>query len=187
MSINADVLCSQLNRLKPATTVETSITGEKSINGVHVHSSTKSFGFVEDTSIDLTLSPILPDSLYVSSIDAALHIPALTDNRIGCIINLSGQSYSLPSWRLINCDSSILSEPPSDHILYEIECLDLVEQPLDAIGELCSNIIGEALSNNIRVLVHCQLGASRSVSIIIWYLMTRFAVLRIMSLFSQSV
>ncbi|KAJ3026393.1 UNVERIFIED_CONTAM: hypothetical protein HDU68_005722 [Siphonaria sp. JEL0065] len=173
--MDASLLAAARNKLKPAETIETSAIGVKTINGV-VLKGEKAYGFVEDTTVDLEIAPILSKCLFVSSIDAALNMAQIEHYGIELSINLSGQSYSRPGWTTIvvhNLDQELDLSTIKMSTIYEIECLDLPEQYLSIIAEYCCSVITAALDLNLRVLIHCQMGASRSVSVILWYLITR--------------
>lgn len=105
-----------------------------------------------------TISEIIPGFLYLSSYNAAKNKSLMDNNKITYIINCAADY----------CQNIFASDPQyiylsfylKDHIMENIEC----------VFYECIQFIEKAKENKGKVLVHCIQGISRSVSIIIAYL-----------------
>ena len=104
------------------------------------------------------LSEIIPDFLYLSSYNAAKNRDLLEQNKITHIINCAADFCE----NLFNQDKKFtyLSFYLKDHVIENIECLFYE----------CIKFIENAKEKGGRVLVHCIQGISRSVTIVIAYL-----------------
>lgn len=102
------------------------------------------------------LSEIIPDFLYLSSYNAAKNKELLEKNGITHIINCAADFCS----NVYENDYKYLSFFLKDHVMENIEC----------VFYECIQYIEKAKENNGKVLVHCIQGISRSVSIVIAYL-----------------
>ena len=99
---------------------------------------------------------IIKDFLYISGYKTASTISDLQKLKITNIINCSGDLCE----NLYFSDISYLTLNIRDNVSENIECLFFK----------CINYISETRAKNGRVLIHCYKGVSRSVSIIISYL-----------------
>ena len=106
--------------------------------------------------IDEDYNEIIKDFLYISGYKTASTISDLRNLKITNIINCSGDLCE----NLYFSDISYLTLNIRDNVSENIECLFFK----------CINYINEAKEKNGRVLIHCYKGVSRSVSIIISYL-----------------
>lgn len=102
------------------------------------------------------LSEIIPNFLYLSSYNAAKNKALLENNKITHIINCAADYCE----NLYEKDYKYLAFYLKDHAIENIEC----------IFYECINYIEKALESKGRVLVHCIQGISRSVSVVIAYL-----------------
>ena len=105
-------------------------------------------------------SEIIKDFLYISSYKTASTVTDLKNLKITNIINCSGDLCEnlSPSSSLLNIEYLTLNI--KDNVSENIECLFFK----------CINLIDEVKEKNGRVLIHCYKGVSRSVSIVIAYL-----------------
>ena len=103
---------------------------------------------------------IIKDFLYLSSYKTASTVIDLKNLKITNIINCSGDLCEnlTPESSLLNIDYLTLNI--RDNVSENIECLFFK----------CINYINKVKENNGRVLIHCYKGVSRSVSIVIAYL-----------------
>ncbi len=115
----------------------------------------QSFGFVVDTKPDLQVGRI-ENGLFVASQDVAVDSNLIAQHGITHILNVAG----VPS----------IQKLPGLHYL-DVFILDLPEELLSRHFPRCFGFINEAITNHGRVLVHCNAGISRSVSIVVAYLM----------------
>jgi hypothetical protein len=106
--------------------------------------------------IDEDYNEIIKDFLYISGYKTASTISDLRKLKITNIINCSGDLCE----NLYFSDISYLTLNIRDNVSENIECLFFK----------CINYINEAKEKDGRVLIHCYKGVSRSVSIIISYL-----------------
>ena len=105
---------------------------------------------------DEDYTEIIEDFLYISGYKTASTISDLQKLKITNIINCSGDLCE----NLYFSDISYLTLNIRDNVSENIECLFFK----------CINYINEAKEKDGRVLIHCYKGVSRSVSIIISYL-----------------
>ena len=111
-------------------------------------------GFVVDLKPDLQIGRVL-DRLYISSQDVAADHNLLKQYGIVHILNVAG-----------------LPTPRYPGITYcQVPILDLPEEPLVNYLPECFLFINQAIENG-SVLVHCNAGVSRSVSVVVAYLMS---------------
>lgn len=123
-------------------------------NGVIVDSG-KSFGFVVDTKPDLQVGQI-EEKLFVGSQDVANDEQLIKRYGITHVLNVSGvRSQEMPGLQYLH-----------------VSILDLPEESLSSHFPICFQFIDAAFVDG-RVLVHCNAGISRSVSIVVAYLMSR--------------
>ena len=123
-------------------------------DGVAVESE-QSCGFVIDNTPDLQVGQV-EEGLFVASQDVANDAELIKKHGITHVLNVAG----IPSQKLLGL-----------HYL-DVYILDLPEEPLSCHFVQCFEFIDEALKIG-RVLVHCNAGISRSVSIVIAFLMSR--------------
>lgn len=123
-------------------------------NGVIIENG-QSLGFVVDTKPDLQVGKI-EENLFVASQDVANDEELIRKYKITSVLNVSG----VPSQKIASVE------------YLDVSVLDLPEEPLCSHFPVCFKFIDDALKNG-RVLVHCNAGISRSVSIVIAYLMSR--------------
>jgi predicted protein tyrosine phosphatase len=123
-------------------------------DGVAVESE-QSYGFVIDNTPDLQVRQV-KEGLFVASQDVANDAGLIKQYGITHVLNVA----EVPSQKLIDL-----------HYL-DVHILDLPEEPLSCHFAKCFEFIDEALKNG-RVLVHCNAGISRSVSIVVAFLMCR--------------
>ena len=105
-------------------------------------------------------SEIIKDFLYISSYKTASTVKDLKNLKITNIINCSGDLCEnlSPSSSLLNIEYLTLNI--KDNVSENIECLFFK----------CIDLINDVKEKNGRVLIHCYKGVSRSVSIVIAYL-----------------
>jgi len=126
-------------------------------DGVRVAQESRACGFVIDTKPDLQVGRV-ERGLFVSSQDVANEPSLLSENGITHILNVAG----FPSQKL----------PEITYL--DISILDLPEEPLRSHFQTCFQFIDAALLQETGgVLVHCNAGVSRSVSVVLAYLMSR--------------
>ncbi|XP_064454696.1 uncharacterized protein LOC135365980 [Ornithodoros turicata] len=114
-------------------------------------------GFVFDFTPDLQVAEVIP-GLYVGSQDVAADKNLLVSRGITHVVNAA---TFIPNFH----------EP--DLVYKRFEVLDLPDSNLHPLFEPCCDFIDEALSGGGGVLVHCNAGVSRSVSLVVAYLMLR--------------
>ncbi|KAJ3127394.1 hypothetical protein HK098_006383 [Nowakowskiella sp. JEL0407] len=114
--------------------------------------------FIVNNNVDLSISAVIPEKLFVSSEDVPQNSEILTTHEITHIVNLvDGQpGITYPEIHSIN----YLYFPLLDD---EVQSLDGIDTVLDYIKS--------AIDANGKVLVHCQLGVSRSPAVCIAYIM----------------
>ena len=105
-------------------------------------------------------SEIIKDFLYISSYKTASTVTDLKNLKITNIINCSGDLCE----NLSN-DSSLLN---IEYLTLNIR--DNVSENIECLFFLCINYINDVKEKKGRVLIHCYKGVSRSVSIVIAYL-----------------
>ena len=103
---------------------------------------------------------IIKDFLYISSYKTASTVTDLKNLKITNIINCSGDLCE----NLSN-DSSLLN---IEYLTLNIR--DNVSENIECLFFLCINYINDVKEKKGRVLIHCYKGVSRSVSIVIAYL-----------------
>ena len=102
------------------------------------------------------LSEILPNFMYLCSYNAAKNLELLKENKITHIINCAADFCN----NVFPNDFTYLSFNLKDHVMEDIECLFYE----------CITFIENVKNKNGRVLIHCIQGISRSVSIVLAYL-----------------
>ena len=116
----------------------------------------QSFGFVVDTKPDLQVGRV-QQGIFVGSQDVANEPSLLAANKITHVLNVGG----FPSQKI-------------NGLTYlDVTILDLPEEPLSHHFPACFQFIESALLEDTGVLVHCNAGVSRSVSIVVAYLLKR--------------
>lgn len=119
----------------------------------------RSCGFVVDTKPDLQVGQVEDGRLLVASQDVAADPSLLAQYGVSHVLNVAGFPTTHRSAGLCYLDVAIL---------------DLPEEPLSNHFPQCFRFIDDALADKEgRVLVHCNAGVSRSVSIVTAYLMSR--------------
>src|SRR5581483_3655005 len=140
---------------------------------------------------------IIPEFLYLGDAKTACWFPHLSSNKITHIINLSGCSNfwetkeEISEFRVQQSSVQFLSLE-KDNVLSNVDNqdfdkmvdneiiplkylrIDISDNPISIISEYfreCIDFIENAKSENGRVYVHCIAGISRSVTIVIAYLM----------------
>uniref|UniRef100_A0A3B1KK71 Dual specificity phosphatase 19a n=1 Tax=Astyanax mexicanus TaxID=7994 RepID=A0A3B1KK71_ASTMX len=114
-------------------------------------------GYVQDNTWDLQVGLIRPH-LLLGSQDAAHDFATLRKYKVTHILNVAyGVENAFPDL-FIYKTLSILDLPDADIISHLQECTQFIEQ---------------AKAEKGVVLVHCNVGVSRSVSVVIGYLMSR--------------
>ena len=103
---------------------------------------------------------IIKDFLYISSYKTASTVTDLKNLKITNIINCSGDLCEN-----LTPESSLLN---IDYLTLNIR--DNVSENIESLFFKCINYINKVKENNGRVLIHCYKGVSRSVSIVIAYL-----------------
>ena len=103
---------------------------------------------------------IIKDFLYISSYKTASTVTDLKNIKITNIINCSGDLCENLSEESSLLNIGYLTLNIKDNVSENIECLFF----------LCINYINEVKEKKGRVLIHCYKGVSRSVSIVIAYL-----------------
>lgn len=103
------------------------------------------------------------DYLYLSGAQAADDLECLKKNNISCIVNAAAEIRN--------------SFDKTGDFVYKR--LDLIDNPnqkmcIKGVLENTCNFIDAARESNQKVLVHCQAGKSRSVTIVLAYLMKTF-------------
>lgn len=74
---------------------------------------------------------------------------------------------------VVNAATFIPNYHEPDLVYKRFEILDLPDSDLSPLFEPCCDFIDEALNSGGSVLVHCNAGVSRSVSLVVAYLMLR--------------
>lgn len=102
------------------------------------------------------------DNIFLGSKSAAMNIDWLKQNKITHVLDI-GSSFPIQHYEkdynsLKICRTFILIS-------------DQTDVPIKSIFSLCHNIIDSCLNSNGKILVHCEMGISRSSTIIISYLM----------------
>lgn len=115
-------------------------------------------GFVIDTKPDLRYSFIL-NKVIIGSQDVAQDLDILTNNKVTHILNVAtGITNLFEGWFIYKTKEAF------DTPMYQI---------IDIFDECCEYIHSAVISGGC-VLVHCNAGVSRSVSIVIAYLMKHY-------------
>ncbi len=100
------------------------------------------------------------DNIYLSNIHDAFNYELINKNNIQIVIRLSEDMNQSPYPK----DIKYYNFEIEDNLLYKKELIEF--------SKLAYRIIEENPNKNI--LIHCNEGQSRSVSIIIYYLMTKY-------------
>ena len=118
----------------------------------------KALGFCPDLRPDREIGIPLP-GLFIASQDIAYDKSALSELGVTHILNVAAD---LPN------------AFPSDYVYCSVPMYDDEDEILMSHYSKCCDFIDEALSKEEgRVLVHCRAGRSRSVSIVVAYMMNR--------------
>jgi len=98
------------------------------------------------------------DNLYLGNLESTKDYKFLYLNNIKYILSLTQNEVRL--------------EPKKyKHIHFNVK--DAPYEDLISLFDICNSFINEALNNNFGILVHCDMGISRSATIVIAYLMKR--------------
>ncbi|CAF1608598.1 unnamed protein product [Rotaria sp. Silwood1] len=108
-----------------------------------------------DNSPDEKLHHII-DGVYIGSQDSAFNIAALNECKITHILNVA---------------TGIKNAFPDQFKYLNIELLDVPETNIYKVFTRTNEFIQQAVTNNGRVLIHCNAGISRSASIALAYLL----------------
>ena len=127
------------------------------IDGKRVTEDLPTLGFVADLKPDLQVGRVC-DHLFIGSQDVANDVSLLSRYGITDVLNVAA---------VANCQY-----PGVNYLVVAI--LDLPEEPLRDHFRQCFDFIDQGIQRKSSVLVHCNAGISRSVSIIVAYLMYRF-------------
>lgn len=114
-------------------------------------------GMVLDHSLDLQVGSVRP-FLLLSSQDVAHDLETLRRHQVTHVLNVAYGVHNPFEEKLIYKTLPILDVPQTDIRTFLEECSQFIDQARDQSGV---------------VLVHCNAGVSRSVSVVIGYLMTR--------------
>ena len=114
-------------------------------------------GFVIDLTPDLNVGVLLEDTLFVSSQDVPRDLELLKQHRITHVLNLC--SHAAFHSDVMTCLSVI--------------CYDTPEFRIQDFFPKCFSFIDTALAagSSAKVLIHCNAGRSRSVTVALAYLM----------------
>ena len=104
------------------------------------------------------LSEIIPNFLYLSSYNAAKNKELIDKNKITNIINCAADF----------CNNDFSNEPNLNYLSFYLK--DHVMENIECIFYECIEYIESVKEKNGRVLIHCIQGISRSVSIVMAYL-----------------
>ena len=104
------------------------------------------------------LSEIIPNFLYLSSYNAAKNKKLIDKNKITNIINCAADF----------CNNDFSNEPNLNYLSFYLK--DHVMENIECIFYECIEYIESVKEKNGRVLIHCIQGISRSVSIVMAYL-----------------
>lgn len=145
-------------KLRKTETLVTCIDGKKYIennsfdsNNVRIISQ-NTLGYVVDTNPD-DLPALVKPNLYVGSQDCTSS-ETLTEYQIKTVLSIGIEApVKIPTVEYHFC-----------------ELLDLPESNLISAVYLCKGIIKRSLDRNEKVLVHCNAGVSRSVSVVVAFL-----------------
>lgn len=115
----------------------------------------QTFGFVIDNTPDLQVGKV-EEKILVASQDVANDLDLITQYGITHILNVA--NFPSKQW------------PELQYL--DVPILDLPEEQLSSYFPVCFKFIDNALETGC-ILVHCNAGISRSVSIVVAYLMSR--------------
>ncbi|RMX51358.1 hypothetical protein pdam_00011383 [Pocillopora damicornis] len=162
MSFLREVESFKAEKLKSVNTTVTTAEGRKFLelksgDGgiVTVDTGEHSLGFCEDLSPDDKLYKVL-DNLFISSQDGARNLEELQQNNITHILNVG---------------TGIENAFPKEFDYKTVEVLDLPETPICQYFPGMFDFIQNGLESG-AVLVHCNAGVSRSVTVVLGYLMS---------------
>lgn len=160
-SLTAEIQGFSRGRLKQQSTQVTTVTGRRLLEtrtpgGEEVvQQLDQGCGIVEDHSLDLQVGVVRP-YLLLGSQDAAHDLDTLQTHKVSHVLNVA---YGV-------------SNPFTDQLHYKtIQILDIPETDIRTYVDECSVFIQQAKQQDGVVLVHCNAGVSRSVSVVIGYLM----------------
>jgi protein-tyrosine phosphatase len=103
----------------------------------------------------------ITDDLFLGSSFNAYNLDELKQNKINVIINVS---------------NDIDNFYPEHFIYYKFNIADNNSDDINNILEESYNIITKNLEMGNKILVHCYMGASRSATVIIYYLMRKYSI-----------
>lgn len=101
------------------------------------------------------------DNIYLSNLHSAHDPTLISKNNIRVVCRLSEDKNEN-----IYGNIKFYNYEIEDNMLYKIEILRIAE-------DIAHNIVLPMSAENANVLIHCNEGRSRSVSVIIYYMMTR--------------
>ena len=121
---------------------------------------------VVDTSVDNRMAMILPEWLFLSSLQAVK--PSLP---VSIIFNLSMVHYEFEGFQRIPIEKidMVLSDVKQQKWIVDVDLLDANVNILEP-SEIIAKVLNKCETQGIPALVHCQMGISRSVSVVLFYL-----------------
>ena len=98
----------------------------------------------------------ITNNIFIGNFTSSRCKTNLTDKNISAILNISGIE---------------VNPYTSNYLFFDIN--DNPSENIKAIFNQCFEFIDKNVENNKNVLVHCQMGISRSTTIVIYYLMKK--------------
>ncbi|KAJ1694093.1 hypothetical protein LUZ63_010791 [Rhynchospora breviuscula] len=124
----------------------------------------------------------LLEAMFAARIAKEDNLPCLIDpglylGSVGAALN-KDKLKALNITHVLTVARSLQPAYPGEFIYKKIDVLDSPETRLEDYFEECINFIDEAISTGGNVLVHCFAGRSRSVTIVVAYLMKKHRMTR---------
>ena len=113
------------------------------------------------------LSTVVPH-IYISNRETALNVPLLKKHRITMVISVTDSLAS---------EAQQLAYTLNGISYLHLSLQDVTQQPLFPTADLVNTALQpyvKKTSARGRALVHCEMGVSRSVSVVIWHLMCTY-------------
>lgn len=107
----------------------------------------------------------ITENIYMSNFELSLDVERLASN---------GISYVLYIGRRQKSREVIALYKNSGIVAYQLALDDLLAAPLGRILSTAYSFIKHAVENRAKVLVHCDMGVSRSTSVLIYYYVRRY-------------